>query len=117
MTRVKRGYIARRRRNGVAAITRGSKRALSRLARSIQQQAIKTLVYSYRDRNRRKRTFRHVWIVRMNASTRQQGIHYNQLIHRFYKAHVTLNRKMMSQVALFDCCTWSTILLNTNKIC
>lgn len=110
MTRVKRGYVARKRRERTAHIVQGCKRALSRLSRSVQQQAIKTLTYSQRDRNRRKRAFRHLWIVRVNAAARQQGINYSRLAHALYNKRVSLNRKMLAQIAVFDNSAWRAIL-------
>jgi large subunit ribosomal protein L20 len=102
MTRVKRAYVAKRRRNGISAITTRSKRAHSRLSRTIQQQAIKSLTYSYKDRNKRKRDFRHLWIVRINAAARNIGISYSKFINRVKKLDIVLNRKMFSQIAVFN---------------
>ena len=110
MTRVKRGYVARRRRDRIQRVTMGCKRALSRLTRSVQQQAIKTLVYSHRDRSRRKRAFRSVWIARLNAAARARGLSYSQLIDRLYESNVLVNRKMLAQVARLDPQAWHTIL-------
>nr|YP_009033712.1 ribosomal protein L20 [Roya anglica]AHZ11095.1 ribosomal protein L20 [Roya anglica] len=102
MTRVKRGYVARRRRNRILAITAGFKRAHSRLFRPANQQAMKALVSSSRDRVRRKRDFRQLWITRMNAAVRQKGISYSKFIHQLYKNKIGLNRKMISQIAVLD---------------
>ena len=102
MTRVKRAYVAKRRRNGISAITARSKQARSRLSRTVQQQAIKSLTYSYKDRNKRKRDFRHLWIVRINAAARNTGISYSKFINRVKKLDIVLNRKMLSQIAVFN---------------
>lgn len=110
MTRVKRGYVARKRRNGILNITAGSKRAHSRLFRPAQQQAMKSLAYSHRDRNRRKRDFRHLWISRMNAVARQNGTSYSQLVHKLHKTNTILNRKMLAQIAVLDRSTFQVII-------
>jgi large subunit ribosomal protein L20 len=102
MTRVKRGYVARKRRNRILAITAGSCRAHSRLFRPANQQALKSLVYSHRDRGRRKRDFRKLWITRMNAAARQKGLSYSKLIHQLYTSNILLNRKMIAQIAVLD---------------
>jgi len=102
MTRVKRGYVAKKRRNGILAITAGSKRAHSRLSRTAQQQSIKSLTYSCKDRNNRKKKNRHLWIVRINAATRNIGISYSQFMNRIKKANIMINRKMCSQIAVFN---------------
>lgn len=113
MTRVKRGYVARRRRNRILTITAGSKRAHSRLFRSAQQQAMKTLVYSHRDRNRRKRDFRHLWITRLNAAVREKGSSYNQLMNKLYKSNIVLNRKILAQIAVLDPISFQAIFTHS----
>lgn len=110
MTRVKRGYVARKRRNSILKLTAGSKRAHSKLYRPAQQQAMKTLVYSHRDRRRRKRDFSHLWITRINAAARREGLSYSQTIHRLHKACIPLNRKMLAQIAVLDNNAFSTII-------
>jgi large subunit ribosomal protein L20 len=114
MTRVKRAYVAKRRRNRISAITARSKRAHSRLSRTIQQQAIKSLTYSYKDRNKRKRDFRHLWIVRINAAARNIGISYSKFINRVKKLDIVLNRKMFSQIAVFNNNSINIILSKTS---
>ena len=114
MTRVKRAYVAKRRRNGISAITESSKRARSKLSRTVQQQAIKSLTYSYKDRNRRKRDFRHLWIVRINAAARNTGISYSKFINRVKKLDIVLNRKMLSQIAVFNNNSINMILSKTS---
>lgn len=113
MTRVKRGYVAKKRRKSILEITSGNKRAHSRLYRVAQQQAMKGLVYSHLDRKRRKRDFSSLWITRINAASRKQGISYSKVISKFHKAGIQLNRKILAQIAIFDTQTFSTIL---NKI-
>nr|YP_636467.1 ribosomal protein L20 [Zygnema circumcarinatum]Q32RQ8.1 RecName: Full=Large ribosomal subunit protein bL20c; AltName: Full=50S ribosomal protein L20, chloroplastic [Zygnema circumcarinatum]AAX45855.1 ribosomal protein L20 [Zygnema circumcarinatum] len=110
MTRVKRGYVARKRHNRILKLTAGSKRAHSRLVRPAQQQAMKTLAYSHRDRNRRKRDFRHLWIARINATVRQYDVSYSQAISLIQKSKMLLNRKMLAQIAVLDNSSFNSIL-------
>jgi large subunit ribosomal protein L20 len=102
MTRVKRGNIARKRRKKVLKITQGFRGASSILFRTANQQKMKALKYSYRDRNQRKREFRRVWIARMNAAVRAYGLSYSEFLHGLKKSNMFLNRKILSQLAIRD---------------
>lgn len=102
MTRVKRGYVARKRRNRILECAAGFRRAHSRLFRPAKQQVMKALVSSKRDRGRRKRDFRKLWITRINAAVRQQGISYSQFMNKLYKSKISINRKMIAQIAVLD---------------
>ena len=113
MTRVKRGCVAKKRRKRMLAIAARSKRARSKLSRTAQQQAIKSLTYSYKDRNKRKRDFRHLWIVRVNAAARNTGTSYSRFINRVKRLHIVLNRKMLSQIAVFNKNSINMILSKT----
>jgi large subunit ribosomal protein L20 len=115
MTRVKRGYIARKRRNNILKFTAGSRRAHSRLIRPAIQQRIKALACSHRDRGKRKRDFRKLWIIRMNAAARQHGLTYSEFIHKLYKVKALLNRKMLAQLAILDEKVFSLILNEISK--
>ena len=102
MTRVKRGNVARKRRKKVLKITEGFRGSSSLLFRPANQQRIKALKYSYRDRNQRKREFRRLWTVRMNAAVRLYGWNYSEFLHGLKKANMFLNRKILSQLAIRD---------------
>nr|YP_009258359.1 ribosomal protein L20 [Spirogyra maxima]ANI25310.1 ribosomal protein L20 [Spirogyra maxima] len=115
MTRVKRGYVAKRRRNNILKFTAGSRRAHSRLIRPAIQQRIKALACSHRDRGKRKRNFRKLWIIRMNAASRQHDLNYSQLIHQLYKEKALLNRKILAQLAILDDTIFSFILSQVSK--
>jgi large subunit ribosomal protein L20 len=110
MTRVKRGYVARKRRKNIFTLTSGFQGAHSKLFRTANQQGMRALASSYRDRNKRKRDLRRLWITRINAAARTNGISYNKLIQKLYKNKVCLNRKMLAQIALLDNNCFSTIL-------
>nr|YP_009749119.1 ribosomal protein L20 [Epipactis thunbergii]QII91186.1 ribosomal protein L20 [Epipactis thunbergii] len=102
MTRVKRGYTARRRRKKIRLFASTFRGAHSRLTRMTTQQRMRALVSSHRDRNRKKRDFRRLWITRINAVTREDRLFYSYslLIHNLYKRQLLLNRKILAQIAL-----------------
>nr|YP_010724462.1 ribosomal protein L20 [Olsynium douglasii]WDW31589.1 ribosomal protein L20 [Olsynium douglasii] len=102
MTRVKRGYIARRRRTKIRLFASTFIGAHSRLTRTITQQRIRALVSSHRDRGRQKRDFRCLWITRINAVTRENKVFYSysRFMHNMYKKKLLLNRKILAQIAI-----------------
>lgn len=102
MTRVKRGNVARKRRKKILKITQGFRGSSSVLFRTANQQKLKALKYSYRDRNQRKRQFRSVWISRMNAAVRFYGVSYSEFLHGLKKSNIFLNRKILAQLAIRD---------------
>lgn len=102
MTRVKRGNVARKRRNKILKIAKGFRGSHSTLFRTANQQVMKALRNAYRDRKKRKRDFRRLWITRINAAARQHGMSYSQLIGNLKKANILLNRKMLAQLAVLD---------------
>nr|YP_009020360.1 ribosomal protein L20 [Podocarpus lambertii]AHL24799.1 ribosomal protein L20 [Podocarpus lambertii] len=114
MTRVKRGYIARKRRKKILAFASGSQGAHSTLFRTANQQKIRALVSAQRDTSRRKRDLRRLWITRINAASRANGMPYNKFIQYLYKRQLLLNRKTLAQISVLDSSCFSTILKNIN---
>ncbi len=102
MTRVKRGNVARKRRKKILKLAKGFRGSHSTLFRTANQQVMKALRNAYRDRRKKKRDFRGLWIARINAAARSQGMNYSQLINKLKKANIQLNRKMLSQIAVKD---------------
>ncbi|MBE9126995.1 MULTISPECIES: 50S ribosomal protein L20 [unclassified Coleofasciculus] len=102
MTRVKRGNVARKRRKKILKLAKGFRGSHSRLFRTANQQVMKALRNAYRDRRKRKRDFRRLWITRINAAARQHGMSYSQLMGQMKKANIQLNRKMLAQLAVLD---------------
>ena len=102
MTRVPRGYIARRRRTKMRSFASNFRGAHLRLNRMITQQVKRAFVSSHRDRGRQKRDFRRLWITRINAVTRDNKVlySYSRLIHNLYKKQLLLNRKIPAQIAI-----------------
>nr|YP_009113546.1 ribosomal protein L20 [Bowenia serrulata]AFR13724.1 ribosomal protein L20 [Bowenia serrulata]BAL03682.1 ribosomal protein L20 [Bowenia serrulata] len=113
MTRIKRGYIARKRRKKTLAFASGSRGAHSKLFRTADQQRIRALVSAHRDRGKRKRDLRRLWITRINAAARNNGVSYNKFLRYLYKRQLLSNRRILAQIAVLDKNCFSTIL---NKI-
>jgi len=110
MVRVKRGNVARKRRNKILNLARGYRGAHSSLFRVANQQVMKALKYSYIGRKQKKRIFRRIWISRINAACRIEGITYSSLIYKLSKLKINLNRKMLAQIAILDSLTFVKIL-------
>lgn len=109
MPRAKRGFKARRRRNKVLKLAKGYRGARSKLFRSATEAVDRALNYAYRDRRVRKRDFRALWIARINAAARENGLSYSRLIHGLKKAEVALDRKIMADLAVNDPTGFSAI--------
>ncbi len=110
MTRVKRGNVARKHRNKILKLAKGFRGSHSKLFRVANQQVMKALRNAYRDRKKKKRDFRRLWIARVNAASRQHGISYSQLIGGLKKANIHLNRKMLAQLAIQDANSFEQIV-------
>jgi large subunit ribosomal protein L20 len=110
MTRVKRGNVARKRRKKILKLAKGFRGSHSTLFRTANQQVMKALRNAYRDRRKRKRDFRRLWIARINAAARQHGMSYSQLIGNLKKANIQLNRKMLAQLAILDAATFGKVM-------
>ena len=102
MPRVKRGNVARKRRKKILKLAKGFRGSHSKLFRTANQQVMKALRYAYRDRRNRKRDFRRLWITRINAAARLNGISYSKLINQLKVADIEINRKMLAQMAVLD---------------
>ncbi|XTZ19460.1 MAG: 50S ribosomal protein L20, partial [cyanobacterium endosymbiont of Rhopalodia fuxianensis] len=102
MTRVKRGNVARKRRKKILKLAKGFRGSHSKLFRIANQQVMKALRNAYRDRRKRKRDFRRLWITRINAAARMYGVSYSQLTGQLKKANIELNRKVLAQLAITD---------------
>jgi len=102
MTRIKRGNVARKRRKKILKLAKGFRGAHSKLFRTAKQQVLKALKYSYIGRKYKKRCYRRLWIIRINAAVRKHNINYSHFIHLLKKDNVALNRKILSQLAIID---------------
>ncbi|MFB0538140.1 MAG: 50S ribosomal protein L20 [Anaerolineae bacterium] len=102
MPRVKGGPRARRRHKKVLKLTKGQRGTKHALYRRANEAMLKSLWYAYRDRRNRKRDFRRLWITRINAAARLNGLSYNRFIHGLGKAGVEIDRKILAELAVND---------------
>jgi large subunit ribosomal protein L20 len=102
MPRVKRGVTARKRRNRILSEAKGYYGARSKLFKTAREAVEKGWRYAYRDRKQRKRTFRALWITRINAAARENGLSYSRLINGLKNANVEVDRKILAQLAVTD---------------
>src|SRR5689334_19927629 len=102
MARVKRGITARRRHKSVLARAKGFRLAHKLLFKPANEAVLHALAYAYRDRRRRKREMRALWIARINAASRQSGLPYNRLMHGLRQAGVEIDRKVLADLAVRD---------------
>lgn len=100
MARAKRGFKARRRRKKIFALAKGFRGARKNRFRNSIHVVRRSLVYAYRDRRVKKREFRKLWIVRINAAVRAAGLRYSEFIHGLKKANITLDRSVLADLAL-----------------
>ena len=109
MPRVKRGFKARRRRNKVLKAAKGYRGGLSKQFRTASVAVDRAGMYAYRDRRNRKREFRKLWIIRINAAARENGLSYSRLISGLQKAGVSLDRKILADIAVRDPAAFSQL--------
>lgn len=102
MSRVKTGPVARARRKKILKLAKGYVGARSRQFQKAKEAVTKALTYAYRDRKTRKRDFRSLWIIRINAAARAEGMTYGRFIEGLTKAGVELDRKIISTIAISD---------------
>lgn len=102
MARVKRGVTARARHKKVLAEAKGYREARSRVFRVAKQAVIKAGQYAYRDRRQKKREFRALWIARINAGARANGLTYSRFIAGLKRAAIEIDRKVLADIAVFD---------------
>ena len=110
MARVKRGVTAHKRHKRLLDAAEGRKGAKSRLIKPAREALLHALAYATRDRKQRKRQMRELWIVRINAAARQQGVTYGQFIAGLKKADVQIDRKILADLAVRDSTTFGRIV-------
>lgn len=102
MVRVKRGNVARKRRKKILKHAKGFFKANSNCFRIANQQVLKSLRYAYIGRKKKKRLFRQLWVIRINAAVKKYNLCYSQFIFKIKQSHILLNRKMLAQLAILD---------------
>ena len=110
MSRVKRGILTKKRHKKVLKLAKGYYGARGRLFKSAQETVLKGLNYAYRDRKVKKRQFRGLWIVRINAACRANDISYSKFINALNKKGINLNRKVLAEIALTDPAAFSGLV-------
>ena len=109
MPRVTKAKTARVKHKKVLSATKGHYGARSRLYKTAKQSNIKSMQYAFRDRKNKKRSFRSLWISRINAASRELGISYSKLINGLAKNNISINRKILSDLAINDVSTFEKI--------
>lgn len=107
--RVKGGFVTRRRHNKILAMTKGQWGTRHSLFRRANEAMMKSQWYAYRDRRARRRDYRRLWIARINAAARQNGISYSRLMHGLKKADVALDRKALADIAVRDMAAFTQV--------
>ena len=110
MPRVKRGVTAHARHKKILKLAKGFRGRRKNVFRIAKQAVMKAGQYAYRDRRTRKRVFRQLWIARINAAARLNGLSYSRLMGGLKKADVQLNRKMLAQLAVADPASFTTVV-------
>ena len=102
MARVKGAMHTRKRRKKILKLAKGYRGAKSKLFKTANQAVMNSLVYAYRDRKQKKRDFRQLWIARINAAARMNGMSYSKFMNGLKKNGIEINRKMLSEIAISD---------------
>ncbi|HMC13146.1 MAG TPA: 50S ribosomal protein L20, partial [Gallionellaceae bacterium] len=111
MPRVKRGVTARARHKKVIDLARGYRGRRKNVYRIAKEAVMKAGQYAYRDRRQRKRQFRTLWIARINAAAREQGLSYSVFMNGLKKAAIQIDRKVLSDIAIFDKAAFAQIVV------
>ena len=109
MPRGKGGTVTRRRRNRVLKLAKGYYGAKSKLFKTAKQAVMKSYMSAYRDRRQKKRDFRKLWIARINAAARLNGLSYSKLMHGLKLAGIEMNRKMLADLAVNDAAAFTVL--------
>lgn len=110
MPRVKNSFKTKQRRKKVLKLAKGYFGSKSKLFKTANQQVMKSLTYAYRDRRVRKRDFRRLWIARINAAARNNGLSYSRFLFGLKRAGVLVNRKMLADLAVNDPAAFSKLV-------
>ena len=110
MPRVKRSVHARKKRKKVLSEAKGYWGQKHLSYRKAKEQLLKSDVYAYRDRRNKKRTFRRLWIMRINAAARQNGLSYNQFVNGLHRANIELDRKVLADLAVREPATFQALV-------
>ena len=110
MARVTRGFATRRYRNKILKLAKGYFGSKHRLHKTANEQVMRSWAYAYRDRRNKKRDFRKLWITRISAAAKLNGISYSKLMHGLKLANININRKMLSELAIHDAAAFTSLV-------
>lgn len=113
--RVKGGTVTRARRKRIMKLAKGYNGSKHRLFKTAKDQVMKSGLYAFRDRKANKRNFRELWIARINAGARQNGISYSKLMHGLKLANIDMNRKMLADLAVNDAEAFKAVVDEAKK--
>lgn len=116
MPRVKGGVVSRKRRKRVLKLAKGYFGSKHTLYKTANEQVMKSLQYAYRDRRQKKRDFRKLWITRINAAARMNGLSYSKLMHGLKLAGIEVNRKMLADLAVSDAAAFATLAIDRKSV-
>ncbi|MDF0479622.1 50S ribosomal protein L20 [Vagococcus sp. PNs007] len=109
MARVKGGKVTRQRRKKTLKLAKGYYGSKHTLYRTAKEQVMKSYSYAYRDRRQKKRDFRKLWIARINAAARMNGLSYSKMMHGLKLAEIDINRKMLADLAVNDAAAFTAL--------
>ncbi|WP_270780563.1 50S ribosomal protein L20 [Enterococcus faecalis] len=109
MARVKGGIVTRKRRKKVLKLAKGYYGSKHTLFKSAKEQVMNSYYYAFRDRRQKKRDFRKLWIARINAAARMNGLSYSKLMHGLKLAEIDINRKMLADLAVNDAAAFTAL--------
>ncbi len=109
MARVKRAVTARKKKKKIMKMAKGYYGAKSKQYRAAKQQVLKSMAYAYKGRKLKKREYRRLWIIRINAAARMNGMTYSTMIHGLKLANIDINRKMLAELAVNDMDTFAKL--------
>ena len=115
MARVTRGFATRRYRNKILKLAKGYFGSKHRLYKTANEQVMRSWAYAYRDRRNKKRDFRKLWITRISAAAKLNGISYSKLMHGLKLANININRKMLSELAIHDAVAFTNLVETAKK--
>jgi large subunit ribosomal protein L20 len=110
MSRTKGGFVTRRSHKKILKLTKGQRGSKHLLFRRANEAMMQSLWYSYRDRRQRRRQLRRLWIARINAAARRDGLTYSRLVHGLKTANIELDRKILADLAVRDAGTFTAIV-------
>ena len=115
MARVKNSVATRKRRKRILKLAKGYYGSKHRLFKTAKEQVMNSYYYAFRDRRQKKRDFRKLWIARINAAARMNGLSYSKMMHGLKLAEIEINRKMLADIAIADAAAFTALAEEAKK--